>query len=59
MLLIGKALLALGSVVGLGAVATDGGLSALIAVCAGGFLFVAGAIFAGAAGVQDALRRRF
>lgn len=54
----GVGLLLLGAIVSLlGMVAGDAGF-AVIGAITGGAMFVAGAVFAAGAGVQDAIRRR-
>ena len=52
-------MLILGALIGVGSIATGDATSAMFALVAGGFLFVSGAVFAGAAAIQDTLKRRF
>lgn len=59
MRIVGTGLLVLGALVGISALASEDASSAMLALTAGGFLFVAGAVFAGSAGIQDAIKRRF
>ncbi|EZP79533.1 hypothetical protein BV97_03970 [Novosphingobium resinovorum] len=54
----GVGLLIAGGLVGVGSLGTETAASALIALTAGGFMFVAGAVFAAGAGIQDAIKRR-
>lgn len=54
----GTGLLIIGALVAAAAMAVEDSGGALIAVVAGGFLFLAGAVFAASAGIQDAIGRK-
>ena len=54
----GIGLLIIGALVGASAIAVEGAASALVALVAGGFMFVSGSVFAASSAIQDALKRR-
>lgn len=54
---VGVGLLVLGALISIGALGTETATSALVALTAGGFIFVAGSVFAVGAGIQDAIKR--
>lgn len=58
MRLAGIGLLLVGGLVGLGSIGAEDITTAQFALTLGGFLFVAGAVFAASAGIQDAIKRR-
>lgn len=54
----GVGLLILGALIAIAALGAETAGQALLAVTAGGFIFLAGAVFAASAGIQDAIKRR-
>lgn len=54
----GVGLLILGALLGCGALLGGSVAESLLVLTAGGFIFVAGAVFAASAGIQDAIKRR-
>ena len=54
----GIGLLIIGALIAASAIAMEDATSALVALVAGGFMFVSGSVFAASSAIQDALKRR-